>query len=370
MPLAPSKTTQPGTAGPEAVPDVPDDVHASLRARLAQDKLAGVVMVRDDVVLEPSVQAASGKRDARPQSPDASARALYVLEDLGEVVKVGTRLSKRVERIIEMPAGVPKRVMWHPVAHELQELMEHDIVAFVRRSDLLPMLGPTLQTSFGDSAGFGDLTSFVARSGTVLQIASTVQMHEPFARDVLGNIQPELVVLSRSYLSHTSDVPTPWSKLAPLAKCVRHGVHECTVKTIDVHAIVDGRDVGEIPESLSCQQLLVYQGTSGEAVVVASFGSLDIAFRVDETHVAPGSCGGGGTGWDMLSQKARIVERGTQAYFTSGELAGTLGQMRVPKVSPAPNGRVCVSVPNIADGLCVAASDVVEREVSNNFGHK
>lgn len=137
--------------------------------RLAREPVEGLCMVRADAVLFPSAAAARRGPVDRGEAHDP--RALHVLADEGDVVKVRTWHSPRVRKGVE-------------------PLTSSDLTLYAHRSQLRPVLRTPLQRTFADGTGY------LLEPGLVVDVGVHLRPADPSLRRLDITLPSRVVALS------------------------------------------------------------------------------------------------------------------------------------------------------------------------------
>lgn len=374
--LQASPTAQAPSAAPANRPLI--DV-AALRAALPSDPVVGFVRLSAGARLFSSRELASTKQPGTtklPRSSPANAGdTVLVLQDLGTVLRVSTRLGQRsLERTPD-----PR----------------FEIEAFVAREALLPVLRqPLLKTS-------ADGTGYVLREG--LHVARRGERIVPNELGLEGlPASIELIDVGLAFQSVEEGPKLPALEPKSALGCDRdRGVKlrsdllreraeaerlqaeregragpglfglgargydsfPCSVNQNQAPVSVLGQPLSPSLPLAGCPtpELEAFR-SDGDAVLVAiALPRATLRARASVGALeARGGCGMGRLG--RRPEPHLVAKPKTAVYFSDGSLAGTLKwELTVTKVGAA--GRVCVQASAVDGGLCFEVADLVEKVV-------
>lgn len=375
---------------------------------LAKAPLEGLALVWSDEVLFPSAEAARAakpKRRHRGESP----RAVQILSDEGDVVKVRTWLSPRVR-----PG--------------FSALTAFDLTLYATRDQLVPVLRSVVEEEFGDGTGY------VLYEGLALSIEEKarplIEALEPL--DVA--IEPKHVGLAFPLFSEDPSMDddavgeevactfeareNAWSapverRRVSITSLATHKENEakksprggpssedrpswayalgrrdyqtCSLvgeydEDVDAPVKVDGKalmQAKKVGGDRCFHGTRAFRGPSqGAYLVYVPLERAVVRVAVPEVALRPKlGCGGGAMGVGLRGTGAGIglpptkrvpVVRGkVKVYFADGRHAGyQMSGERWLEGEPSIGGRPCVEHPNVSARICYDPADVVEVEVA------
>ncbi len=385
---------------------------SALWKRLASEPLAGLALVWHDTVLYPTAAAARAAAPERRHDGDG-VRAVHILADEGDVVKVRTWLSPRVR------AG-------------MTALTGHDLTLYATREQLVPVLREVVQEDLADGSGY------LLLEGLPLAIEKVAQPLDRRLEGLEQTLDPNAVSLSfplsgkdPSFASGARGEEvacryeqrrSAWDPLSPVeerrTEIVGIEAHRAE-KLAEARARAPYRDgpplwapsLDLLHEQPSCSLI----GPSGEGdadpavmldgkpfmkardvpgdrcgfgvrafrapandryLIELSMGRALLRVTVPEAALVPsGGCGGGGMigGYGVRgrgraapppTKQVPMVRGKVKVYFPDGTHAGYQlhGTTRL-EGEPLIEGRPCVEHPNVSTRICFDPADVEQVQV-------
>ncbi len=351
---------------PPRRPDPPRPDWAGLRRRLGQAELSGYALLGPDAVRHPSQAAARAAADppAGPLQIDTARLAgrypsrrlgvepVAILADRGPVLRV--RGMRRQQRSGHCHGG----------AADPRFRLE----TWVRRADLVPLLGRRVERRFADGTGFAlapglavAVPAFARKGGWAVAAAGVaLELELPAAAIALAYPGPQPFEHERPRYGWARQARSPLLGRA-------HRSRPNSFVADRARLVLDGELIGRA-DQLS-QQLALAQNGQADPVQLAT-ACLKLTLRLEPAVFSEhkpgagglGTIGGGGSRRRRPPRPAYRVAPGTPVFWPDGRPAGELLLRLELDKRPDAGGRRCLEASGVAVPVCIRAADIQKRE--------